>query len=222
MPAPLLSREELLYRLYETFSRYGYEGASMTRIAAYTGLGKASLYHHFPRGKEEMAAAVLDHVRAWYEDAVFRVLEDVTPPRQRLATMLDAFGRHYDGGNVACLPALLSLTEERDMFGEAIRELFTRWIACLTHALCDAGLGSEIAHRRAQEGAARIQGALMLVRAMVDARIFTQMAAELPEQLLAGADRSSLWTPRIPRFPPAPSVPSGNPAARLRAVSASG
>jgi TetR/AcrR family transcriptional regulator, lmrAB and yxaGH operons repressor len=207
MAAPTLSRGELLDRLYATFSRYGYEGASMTRIAEATGLGKASLYHHFPDGKREMAAAVLDHVRAWYEDSVFRPLTGVTPPRMRLAGMLDALGKRYESGGVACLPALLAQTEERTMFAEAIAELFRRLIASITQTLCDAGLARDIAQRRAQDGAVRIQGALTLARALNETRVYSTMAAELPDQLLAGADRSALWTARgAPRFPAPPPV----------------
>ncbi len=207
MAAPTLSRGELLDRLYVTFSRYGYEGASMTRIAEATGLGKASLYHHFPDGKREMAMAVLEHVRAWYEESVFRPLAGVTPPRMRLAGMLDALGRRYDNGGVACLPALLAQTEERSMFGDTIADLFRRLIASITQTLCDAGLARDIAQRRAHDGALRIQGALTLARSLNEARIFTAMAAELPDQLLAGADRSALWTARgAPRFPAPPPI----------------
>jgi hypothetical protein len=51
----------------------------------------------------------------------------------------------------------------------------------------------------------RIQGAVVLSRAMADRRCFANMASELPDQLLAGADRSTVWTTRVARLPPAPS-----------------
>ena len=208
MPAPLLSRDEMLGRLRETFRRYGYEGSTMSRIAAATGLGKASLYHHFPGGKQEMAAAVLDSVRAWFELNVFRQLELNHPPRQRIVAMLDTLHRYYDGGNKGCLPALLALSEEREMFGQAISEFFTRWVACLSYTLTDSGLARDIAQRRAHDGVERIQGALVLSRAAGDGRAFASMAGELPDQLLAGADRSTLWTSRNPRFPASPTGPA--------------
>lgn len=225
MVAPSLTRSELLDRLYVTFSRFGYEGASMARIAEATGLGKASLYHHFPGGKREMASAVLEHVRAWYDETVFRPLAGVTPPRQRLAGMLDAIGRRYTGGDVACLPALLAQTDERTMFADAIRDLFHQMIASITQTLCDAGLARDIAMRRANDGATRILGALSLARALGDSRIFASMAADLPEQLLAGADRSALWTARTaPRFPVPPPLhavqSSATPAATAAKVAA--
>ncbi len=55
MPAPLLPREEVLDRLAAAFRRDGYDGASIARLSAATGLGKASLYHYFPGGKQDMA-----------------------------------------------------------------------------------------------------------------------------------------------------------------------
>lgn len=216
MPTPLLKRDELLIRLRETFSRYGYEGTSMTRIAGATGLGKASLYHHFPGGKEQMAAAVIDNIAEWFEQNLFRPLESNHPPRQRIVAMLETLRRHYDGGQKGCLPAMFALSEERALFGEAIRRFFLRWIAALSQTLTDSGLARDIAHRRAHDGVERIQGALVLSRAVGDGQAFVTMAAELPNQLLAGADRSTVWTPRLPRFAVAPTgkkLPPRNGAA---------
>ncbi|PKU25864.1 TetR/AcrR family transcriptional regulator [Telmatospirillum siberiense] len=206
MPTPLLSRGELLLRLQETFRRYGYEGASLTRIAAATGLGKASLYHYFPNGKEQMAMAVIEDLRQWFDTNIFSPLESVHPPRQRIVSMLETLSRHYESGQAACLPGLFALTEERALFGETIAEFFARWVACLSQTLTDSGLARDIAQRRAHDGVERIQGALILSRAFADNRAFATMAAELPDQLLAGADRSTMWTSRTARFPFAPSA----------------
>ncbi|HVI51330.1 MAG TPA: TetR/AcrR family transcriptional regulator [Candidatus Sulfotelmatobacter sp.] len=205
MPAPLLTREELLNRLHDVFRRYGYEGASMSRIAAATGLGKASLYHHFPGGKEQMAACVIDARRSWYEENLFRPMESVHPPRQRLTNMLSTLDQAYEGGEKASLPGLLALTVERDMFAEAISEFFQRWLDCMTQLLIDAGLARDIATRRAQDGVQRIQGALMLSRAYGDRKPFSSLLSELPDQMLAGADRGNIWSSRSPRLPTAPA-----------------
>ncbi len=42
---------------------------------------------------------------------------------------------------------------------------------------------------------------MAVARALNDTRIFTAAAAELPDQLLAGADRSALWTARRTTLP---------------------
>jgi AcrR family transcriptional regulator len=206
MPVPSVTREELLSRLCNVFRRHGYEGSSMAQIAKASGLGKASLYHYFPEGKAQMAAAVLDYVRQWFESHVFGPLESVHPPRQRIVAMLESLTRYYEQGQCACLPALLGLTAERDLFTAPIHDFYGRWLGALAQTLSDSGLARDIAQRRAYDGLERIQGALTLARSLDDARLFSSMAQELPDQLLAGAARSTLWTTRAPRLPVMPAL----------------
>ncbi|MEP1982729.1 MAG: helix-turn-helix domain-containing protein, partial [Maribacter dokdonensis] len=52
---------EILTGLTKVFRSRGYEGASLKELSEATGLKKASLYHRFPNGKQEMADAVLQH-----------------------------------------------------------------------------------------------------------------------------------------------------------------
>lgn len=59
MAKTLNVRDALLEQLVVVFRERGYEGATLVQLAAATGLGKASLYHHFPGGKAEMAAVLL-------------------------------------------------------------------------------------------------------------------------------------------------------------------
>src|ERR1700674_3382424 len=61
-------------RLYEdlagVFRRKGYDGASYSDIMEATGLVKASLYHRFPDGKEQMVNAILSRVDKEFVDYV--------------------------------------------------------------------------------------------------------------------------------------------------------
>ena len=206
MPTPLLTRDQLLSRLCDTFRRYGYEGASMARIAEATGLGKASLYHYFPEGKQQMAASVLDWAVLWFENNVFAPLKSTHPPRQRIVSMLDSLTDYYALGQCACLPALFGMAAERDLFAEALRDFYQRWLEALSQALTDSGLARDIANRRADEALERIQGALVLARGMQDTKLFGNMAQSLPDQLLAGAGRSTVWTTRMPSIPARPMI----------------
>ena len=54
-----MDKPTLIRSLLNIFREYGYEGASLSKISERTGLGKASLYHHFPNGKQQMAQEVL-------------------------------------------------------------------------------------------------------------------------------------------------------------------
>ena len=62
MARAVAGRDEIVAQLAEVFRTHGYEGASLARLGAGTGLGKGSMYNFFPGGKEEMAQAVLTHI----------------------------------------------------------------------------------------------------------------------------------------------------------------
>lgn len=58
-----MAKEDLIPDLLELFRQQGYDGVSIAYISKSTGLGKSSLYHHFPEGKEQMAAEVLRYIQ---------------------------------------------------------------------------------------------------------------------------------------------------------------
>ena len=77
---PVRSRADVVTQLVDLFFRHGYNGTTLSLISSGTGLGRASLYHHFPGGKEEMARAVLEQAEIWGEQHVGRILTDSTLP----------------------------------------------------------------------------------------------------------------------------------------------
>lgn len=73
------SRDEIIVTLYDLFRRAGYDAVSIADISDATGLGKSSLYHHFPGGKPDMAEAVADFARRHMRDHVFAPLAADAP-----------------------------------------------------------------------------------------------------------------------------------------------
>lgn len=55
------NHEKIMKAAYDEFLTYGFQDASMRRIAASCGMSASGLYKHFP-GKEEMFAALVDPV----------------------------------------------------------------------------------------------------------------------------------------------------------------
>jgi len=84
MPAPLLSKDEVLDRLLNTFRDKGYEGASLAELSAATGLVKASLYHYFPGGKQDMAEQVMAHLERQLAAAIYEPLQSTQWRRSAL------------------------------------------------------------------------------------------------------------------------------------------
>lgn len=60
------TKEKILKTALVSFSRYGYEGARMEKIAAEVGINKASLYFHFS-SKEEIFRVLFSRIIEKYE-----------------------------------------------------------------------------------------------------------------------------------------------------------
>jgi TetR/AcrR family transcriptional repressor of lmrAB and yxaGH operons len=162
--------------LAEAFREHGFAGASVTALCAATGLGKGSLYNFFPGGKEEMAAAVLADVDAWFTASVFDPLRAAQAgDPEPLNAMFDAVTAYFRSGRRVCLQGAFALGRERDLFAETIAGYFERWIASLTGALRAAGHGEPTARLAAVETVAAVQGAIVLSRALDNPEIFLQV-----------------------------------------------
>ncbi|WP_287761256.1 TetR/AcrR family transcriptional regulator [Acidiphilium sp.] len=183
-------RADVVPLLGEVFREFGYEGASLSRITGRTGLGKGSLYHFFPGGKEEMAQAVLDDVDAWFERHVFAPLRDEAPevaPGAAIEGMWDAVTAYFRSGARICLVGAFALDGTRDRFADAVSGYFARWIAALRDALVRRGWAAAEAHSRAEEAVLGIQGALVLARATGDQAVFVRAIERLRVRLRPAA-----------------------------------
>lgn len=185
MRPAVLTRDELLDRLLETFRRKGYDGASLSDLMQATGLQKGGLYHHFPGGKEEMAAAALHRVDVIFETTVFAPLRQPGPAATRLRAMVEALDEYFESGTRICLPALIGLGPHRDQFSSAIAAYFQRWIDALAVALAETGIPSQTNRAAAAEAVALIQGGIVLSRALGTTEPFRQALAttlDLPQR----------------------------------------
>ena len=100
MARQVAERSDTIPALANVFRTYGFDGASLAVITEHTGLGKGSLYNFFPRGKEEMAEAVLDEVDGWFRAEVFEPLRaESVPPRQRIQSMFATAGDYFRSGS---------------------------------------------------------------------------------------------------------------------------
>ena len=179
-----MSREHLIPQLISLFRQFGYEGTTLARISAATGLGKASLYHYFPGGKEDMAKAVLDYLNVWRSDNVVAALEADAAPLERLQGMMEALRQVYADGRQSCLLSVLSMGEFSDRFSPQIRPAFKTLIESVAKVVMESGIARGLARERAEDAILQIQGALVLSRALDDNTPFMRITARLPEELL--------------------------------------
>ncbi len=172
-------RADVLPALGEVFREHGVAGASLSIITEATGLGKGSLYHFFPGGKDEMVAAVLSQIDDWFECNVFSPLENAADPGRAIDGMFDAVADYFRSGNRVCLVGALALVDTRDSFSDAIQSYFDRWVRTLARALQKLEHPRGKAKDQAEHIVLSIQGALVLARASHDNAIFTRAISRL-------------------------------------------
>ncbi|ACK51073.1 transcriptional regulator, TetR family [Methylocella silvestris BL2] len=186
MARKIAERSDIVPLLAEAFRENGFEGASLTLIGAKTGLGKGSLYHFFPGGKEEMAEAVLADIESWFEAHVYRPLRETEDAAQAVGDMRQSVEAYFRSGRRACLIGAFALDNVRDRFSAKIRNYFAAWTEALAGALERGGVDPKEVPYRAEEAVANIQGALVLARALDDPAVFERAMARIEARLLAG------------------------------------
>ncbi len=180
MARVVAERADILPALGELFRECGYEGASLARISARTGLGKGSLYHFFPGGKDEMADAVLAEIDGWFEAGVFAPLrEGRAGDDAAIPAMFDAVDAYFRSGRRACLIGAFALGQTRERFACRIDGYFRRWRDALAVALEREGFSRDEAAARAEETVVGIQGGIVLAHALDDAAVFTRTLERL-------------------------------------------
>jgi TetR/AcrR family transcriptional regulator, lmrAB and yxaGH operons repressor len=172
--------------LLKLFRQFGYEGVTVAKISEATGLGKASLYHHFPGGKAAMAAVALADVNQWLETRILPILviDESQAPIDIFQSMCEETSHFFNAGQNPCLWAVLAMEEASDeLFHDQISGAFSRWIGAIADVLIAAGIDSTVAQQRGEDAMMRIQGALIVSRGLRDCRPFQRVLQQLPTQL---------------------------------------
>jgi TetR/AcrR family transcriptional regulator, lmrAB and yxaGH operons repressor len=202
--SPMTSKQTHVPTLLQLFRRFGYAGVSLTQISQATGLGKASLYHHFPGGKADMALAALTQVNTWLETRILPILtrqeerpmvsdrsrrvSPVEPPViETFQAMCEETSEFFDGGQNACLWAVLTMESASDrLFQPHIRQAFSQWIGAIAAVLIRAGVEPSLAQQRGEDAMIAIQGALIVGHGLQDFAAFQRVLQELPQKLCEG------------------------------------
>lgn len=180
------ARAALVARIYELFRDRGFDGVSIADISAETGLGKSSLYHHFPGGKDDMAAAVAASAQAWLAASVFAPLRAPVGRARRIEGMLTATDTLFGGGTSPCLVASLMVGRPEGPLGATLAAIFRDWIAEIAAALVATGSPKAKAEAKARFALAHLEGGLLVARALDDRQHFAEAVRIVRAELLDG------------------------------------
>jgi TetR/AcrR family transcriptional repressor of lmrAB and yxaGH operons len=185
MALPRVSEEELMRSAAEVFRTYGFEGASLRRLADATGLEKASLYHRFPGGKEEIAVAVAERVNQWFATNIFDPLQEKGTPVKRLQLVAAKLQEFYGDGRKSCTLETLSLPGGGEALAAVLRAGLQSWLDAFTRISREGGHSAASARTRAEQAIIEVEGSLVLSRVLGHNRLFLRMLGRLPELLLS-------------------------------------
>jgi AcrR family transcriptional regulator len=183
------TRQRLVAATNELFRRRGYNGTGLKEVTVTAEATTGSLYHFFPGGKSELAAAVITETGAAYQQ-LFELIADGAPG------VADGVRDFFDGA-----AAVLAETDYVDVcpIGTVAREVastdetlratsgrvFAGWIDALTARLVDAGLDRPEAKDVATSVVAALEGGFILSRTARDADLLRSIGAQMHD-LVAG------------------------------------
>ena len=179
-----MSKEEIVTKLIPVFRYYGYEGATVSLLSKATGLKKASLYHYFQGGKEQMAKAVLEYVGNSLDRQIIAPLRTNKPANERILAMSEGIAEFYENGKAPCLLAVMSLGEADNLFHQQLEQSLKTWLDELSKVVEETGVLPKEARLRAEDALMIIEGALVLVRLTNDTQPFKRAISRLSPILL--------------------------------------
>jgi TetR/AcrR family transcriptional regulator, lmrAB and yxaGH operons repressor len=179
----IMTKTKYLPDLLQLFRQYGYDGATLAKISKATGLGKASLYHHFPKGKDQMVETVLDALQEFMQSDVLPALNGEGDLLTKFQRMCDRLSEVYDDGKKPCLFAILLMGSARDVFHDRVKAIFQVWIGAMAEVIAESGFDRKLATEKAEDIAIAIQGALILTQGLDDTSIFQRVIKEIPQKL---------------------------------------
>lgn len=180
--------KDLIARLGCVFRDVGYAGATLSMLSEASGLKKASLYHRFPGGKQQMAEEVLAAALEWFGANVLEVLTGPGAPLDRVRTAAQHLDSFYAGGAQACLLNMLTSPRAEDgPFSAAIQGSMEALIDAFAALGRDAGCDPETASSRAMRAVTLLQGSLVVSRGLGSPEPFRAFIAGLSDEFIIAA-----------------------------------
>lgn len=184
----MTKRDEIIEATGRLLELQGYRATGMNEIVRESGAPKGSLYHYFPEGKDELAAAVIAHaagtitaniegVLAAHDDAAAAVVSFV----RQLAGHVSASG-YRQGGPITAVALEAASTNER--LRQACRDAYRAWRRPFADKLRpDYG---DRADRLAALIIAAIEGGIVLARSEQSEQPLLDVADEIERLLESG------------------------------------
>lgn len=188
------TRQRLVDTGSELFGRHGYTATGLKAIVTESGAPVGSLYHFFPKGKEELGAEAMlqsgRHFAALIESVFDAEDDDVASKTWRFfrdAAVVVEASDYADACPIATVAAEVASSSEP--MREACGTAFRSWLTILEGRYAVAGIDPADARRLAISAFCAIEGAFLLARTLRSTEPI----------LVAGAERQSAVAAALPQ-----------------------
>ena len=167
MPRPDRSRTALIATATLLFRRQGYAATGVNQILETADVKAGSLYHHFPNGKQELAAAVVDSAGGEIEGLLRRFLESDSSVAEIVSGWIDLLiVQLASDGRDGCPiePIATESVNASEQVLDASARAFAGWSTAVAERLRSDGWPNPDAGQTALAVIALIEGALILSR----------------------------------------------------------
>jgi TetR/AcrR family transcriptional regulator, lmrAB and yxaGH operons repressor len=175
------ARQQMITSAAVLFRERGVQGTAFADVLAHSGAPRGSIYHHFRRGKTELAEEATRWAGEFIVAGTVAALAENDPVRA-----LDTFRRRWTkilrGSDFAAGCPIVAATLEGDRdptVRDAAGQAFSAWEKVLVTALRERGLATARARSIAALMIAGIEGAIVLARAKRSTRPLEQVSTEL-------------------------------------------
>jgi AcrR family transcriptional regulator len=164
------TKERLLNVSAELFQRQGLVGTGIKQILSEAHAPFSSLYHHFPGGKEQLAAEAVLRSGRLYGQLGPAIFDPAPDPVTAVREFFDGAAQHLVDTDYADACPIATVALETSSSSEPIRQacatVFDEWIIAGTHRFAGAGIDPATARSLAITMVGSLEGAFVLARAL--------------------------------------------------------
>jgi TetR/AcrR family transcriptional regulator, lmrAB and yxaGH operons repressor len=173
------SREQMIEGAIQLLATKGLQATSFSEVLALTGAPRGSIYHHFPKGKNELIAAALDLT----SQRTLQLIETKRGESARAITefFLDLWRRLlvHSQFRAGCSVLAVTIAADSDELRQKAATIFEDWQKKLTELYIAAGVAPVTAADFSFELISASEGAVVLARAQKSLAPFEAVARRL-------------------------------------------
>lgn len=184
-PKASLGKWEILIKAYELFRKHGYHAASLNDLAECCGIRKASLYHYFKQGKQQIMEEVLGYVINYTRERLINTSTDTSrSPRQRMQRIGEKMLKFYQFQTGGCVMGniLLETAQNNKAFHPYFEEFFNAWEDAFFNIL-QHQYEEKIARKKARRYVREFQGAIMMMQVSKNSQPLEEFTENILDEL---------------------------------------